>query len=116
MLVGDAVHGTTTRSGQGASLALEDSLVLAKCLRDASDVQQAFTAYEQLRRPRVERVANMGRRGTQAKVAGPLLRRFQDLVMPLALKLVIHPERESWLYDYQIDLNEPVSREMLTTL
>jgi len=116
VLVGDAVHGTTTSSGQGASLALEDSLVLARCLRDASDVQQAFTAYERLRRPRVERVARMGRRGTQAKVAGPLLRRFQELVMPLALKLFLHPEKESWLYDYQIDWNEPVSHQMLTTL
>jgi 2-polyprenyl-6-methoxyphenol hydroxylase-like FAD-dependent oxidoreductase len=115
VLVGDAVHGTTTSSGQGASLALEDSLELARCLRDASDVQQAFRAYEQLRRPRVERVASMGRRGTQAKVAGPLLRRFQDLVMPLALKLFLHPEKESWLYDYQIDLNEPVSQQMLAT-
>lgn len=114
-LVGDAVHGTTTSSGQGASLALEDSLILARCLRDVSDVQQAFTMYEQLRRPRVERVARMGRRGSQAKVAGPLLRRFQGLVMPLALKLFIHPEKESWLYDYQIDLHEPVSQEMLTT-
>jgi hypothetical protein len=47
----------------------------------------------------------MGRRGTQAKVAGPLLRRLQDLVMPLALKLFLHPEKESWLYDFQIDLN-----------
>jgi 2-polyprenyl-6-methoxyphenol hydroxylase-like FAD-dependent oxidoreductase len=109
VLVGDAVHGTTTSSGQGASLALEDGLVLARCLRDGSGVQQAFTAYERLRRPRVERVARMGRRGSQAKVAGPLLRRFQDLVMPLAIKLFIHPEKESWLYDYQIDLNKSLS-------
>ncbi len=116
VLIGDAVHGTTTSSGQGASLALEDSLELARCLRDASDVQQAFRAYEQLRRPRVERVARMGRRGTQAKVAGPLLRRFQDIVMPLVLKLFMHAEKETWLYDYQIDLNEPVSSQMLTTL
>ena len=116
VLVGDAVHGTTTSSGQGASLALEDGLVLAKCLRDASEVPQAFRAYEQLRRPRVERVARMGRRGTQAKVAGPLLRRFQDLLMPLVLKLFLHPEKETWLYDYQIDLNEPVSSQMLATL
>lgn len=114
VLVGDAVHGTTTSSGQGASLALEDSLVLAQCLRDTAEVSQAFRAYEQLRRPRVERVARMGRRGTQAKIAGPLLHRFQDLVMPLAIKLFLHPEKESWLYDYQINLHEPISQKMLT--
>ncbi len=116
VLVGDAVHGTTTSSGQGASLALEDSLVLARCLRDTAEVQQAFSMYEQLRRPRVERVARMGRRGSQAKVAGPLLRRLQDLVMPLAIKFFIHPEKETWLYDYQIDWDEPVIPQMLTTL
>jgi hypothetical protein len=32
--LGDAAHATSPSSGQGASLAIEDAVVLAKCLRD----------------------------------------------------------------------------------
>jgi 2-polyprenyl-6-methoxyphenol hydroxylase-like FAD-dependent oxidoreductase len=54
VLVGDAAHAASPAAGQGASMALEDSVTLAKCLRDLPDVSRAFTTYEQLRRPRVE--------------------------------------------------------------
>ena len=33
-LIGDAAHATTPSAGQGASLALEDAMVLAQCVRD----------------------------------------------------------------------------------
>jgi len=35
-------------------MALEDAVVLAKCLRDAPDTDAALARYEELRRPRVE--------------------------------------------------------------
>lgn len=35
-------------------MALEDAVILAKCLRDAPDPESALTLYETLRRPRVE--------------------------------------------------------------
>ncbi|MEU2733360.1 NAD(P)/FAD-dependent oxidoreductase [Streptomyces griseoviridis] len=54
LLLGDAAHAASPASGQGASMALEDAVVLAKCLRDAPDTGAAFTLYETLRRPRVE--------------------------------------------------------------
>ena len=56
VLVGDAAHAASPAAGQGASMALEDSVVLAKCLRDLPDPMAAFTAYEQLRRERVEKL------------------------------------------------------------
>jgi 2-polyprenyl-6-methoxyphenol hydroxylase-like FAD-dependent oxidoreductase len=34
-LIGDAAHASTPSAGQGSALALEDALVLARCLRDA---------------------------------------------------------------------------------
>ncbi|PZF81557.1 FAD-dependent monooxygenase, partial [Micromonospora endophytica] len=52
VLIGDAVHATSPSAGQGASMAVEDAVILARCLRDAPDINAAFTAYEQLRRPR----------------------------------------------------------------
>lgn len=41
VLVGDAAHVTSPSSGQGASLAIEDALMLARCLRDLPDHRAA---------------------------------------------------------------------------
>jgi 2-polyprenyl-6-methoxyphenol hydroxylase-like FAD-dependent oxidoreductase len=97
VLVGDAAHATSPTSGQGASLALEDSIILAKVLRDNTDVDEALTMYEALRRSRVERVARLARRANMTKVAGPILRSFQDLLLPVVFKYVVSPEAETWL-------------------
>ena len=56
VLVGDAANATSPNAGQGASLAMEDALVLAKCLRDLPDTGQAPAADELLRRQRAEQV------------------------------------------------------------
>jgi 2-polyprenyl-6-methoxyphenol hydroxylase-like FAD-dependent oxidoreductase len=55
LLVGDAAHAASPATGQGASMALEDAVVLAKSLRDSPDTATALERYERLRRPRVER-------------------------------------------------------------
>ncbi|SEC27461.1 2-polyprenyl-6-methoxyphenol hydroxylase [Amycolatopsis tolypomycina] len=56
VLTGDAAHAASPAAGQGASMALEDSVVLAQCLRDLPDPASAFAAYEGLRRERVEKL------------------------------------------------------------
>lgn len=45
VLLGDAVHATTPHLGQGAGMAIEDSIVLADEIAKAADPQAAFTAY-----------------------------------------------------------------------
>lgn len=45
VLLGDAVHGTTPHLGQGAGLAIEDSLVIADELSKASTPEGAFQNY-----------------------------------------------------------------------
>ena len=40
VLVGDAVHAPSNSTGQGASLAMESAIELARCLRDLPDVQR----------------------------------------------------------------------------
>ncbi|WP_069767817.1 FAD-dependent oxidoreductase [Streptomyces sp. LUP30] len=54
LLIGDAAHAASPATGQGASMALEDAVILAKCLRDAPDLGSALALHEALRRPRVE--------------------------------------------------------------
>ncbi|GAA3530242.1 FAD-dependent monooxygenase [Amycolatopsis ultiminotia] len=56
VLAGDSAHAASPAAGQGASMALEDAVVLAQCLRDLPDPASAFAAYERLRRSRVEKL------------------------------------------------------------
>lgn len=55
VLIGDAAHAASPATGQGASMALEDAVVLAKALRDSGGTIEALRCYDELRRPRVER-------------------------------------------------------------
>ncbi len=78
VLVGDAAHAAAPADAQGASMAIEDSVVLAQCLRDLPDPASAFAAYEGLRRERVEKLV--------ASSAG------QDV-----------GEKPGWVYSHHID-------------
>lgn len=52
VLLGDAAHATTPHLGQGAGMAIEDSLVLAEELAAQADIAAAFAAYHARRQPR----------------------------------------------------------------
>jgi 2-polyprenyl-6-methoxyphenol hydroxylase-like FAD-dependent oxidoreductase len=62
VLVGDAAHATTPGIGQGAAQAIEDAVVVARCLGERDDVAQALADYEARRRPRAMRALKMSRR------------------------------------------------------
>ncbi|OYX66091.1 MAG: 2-polyprenyl-6-methoxyphenol hydroxylase [Sphingomonadales bacterium 32-64-17] len=49
VLLGDAVHATTPHLGQGAGMAIEDSIVLAEELAKAATPEEAFEAYRERR-------------------------------------------------------------------
>jgi FAD-dependent urate hydroxylase len=101
-LIGDAAHAASSSSGQGASIAVESAVELARCLRDLP-YGQAFEAYERLRRPRVERIIKLGERTNSDKSAGPVGRVLRDLLMPPLMKLVSNPEKTAWQFDHHID-------------
>jgi 2-polyprenyl-6-methoxyphenol hydroxylase-like FAD-dependent oxidoreductase len=62
IVIGDAAHAASPATGQGASMAIEDAVVLAKALRDADGFAAGLALYEQIRRPRVEQnIANSAR-------------------------------------------------------
>jgi 2-polyprenyl-6-methoxyphenol hydroxylase-like FAD-dependent oxidoreductase len=83
VLVGDAVHAPSNSTGQGASLAMESAIQLARCLRDMPDTASAFDTYERLRRPRVEKIAARGARISHAKAPGPIAQRMMRLMLPV---------------------------------
>ena len=56
ILIGDAAHGTTPHLGQGAGMAIEDSLVLAEELQRCDSVASAFEAFQSRRFERCQYV------------------------------------------------------------
>jgi 2-polyprenyl-6-methoxyphenol hydroxylase-like FAD-dependent oxidoreductase len=107
VLVGDAAHAASPTSGQGASLAVEDALTLAKCLRDLPDTPAAFAAYAGLRRKRVEKIVAAAKRRSSDKMPGPVGRMVRDLVFPMILARAGKASQDQVL-DYRIRWAEPV--------
>lgn len=62
VLIGDAAHTAHYTLGSGTKLAMEDAIALARSLRESASVSDAFAAYEDLRRPPVERFKALARR------------------------------------------------------
>jgi 2-polyprenyl-6-methoxyphenol hydroxylase-like FAD-dependent oxidoreductase len=58
-LAGDAAHAMTNALGQGANQAIEDALVLARCLAEQADPAAALRSYEAERIPRTTRFASL---------------------------------------------------------
>lgn len=107
VITGDAAHATSPSSGQGASIAMESAVQLARCLRDLP-IGEAFAAFERLRRRRVERIITMGARTNSDKAAGPVARVLRDMLMPVAMKALAKPEKLAWQYDHPIDFDAPL--------
>lgn len=60
-LLGDAAHPTTPNLGQGGCMAIEDAVVLARCLSNRFPPATAFRVYERLRYTRTARVTKISR-------------------------------------------------------
>lgn len=110
VLVGDAAHAVSPSAGQGASLAMEDAMMLARCLRDIPEPEAAFARYEALRRPRAEKIVAVGRkRGNYKALKSRASVMLRDLFMPIALRLFARKSAMSWIHDYAISWAEPVA-------
>ncbi|MBP2472113.1 2-polyprenyl-6-methoxyphenol hydroxylase-like FAD-dependent oxidoreductase [Crossiella equi] len=101
VVLGDAAHAAAPNAGHGASMAMEDAVVLAQCLRDLP-VEEALTRYEAVRRPRTEQlVATSARMGGRA-APGFVKRVLRDLMLPRLL--ANRPRNAStWLTSHHID-------------
>jgi 2-polyprenyl-6-methoxyphenol hydroxylase-like FAD-dependent oxidoreductase len=59
ILIGDAVHATIPQLGQGAGLALEDSIVLAELLDSEKDIEKAFEKFMDRRLARCKMIVDV---------------------------------------------------------
>lgn len=107
IIVGDAAHAASTSSGQGASMALEDAVTLGRCVRDIPGPEEAFTAYERLRRDRVAKVVALGAKTASSKAAGPVAAVVRDAMMRFGFRFFTKPESAAWLLRHHIPWDEP---------
>jgi len=61
VLLGDAAHPTTPNLGQGACMAIEDAVVLARAIHAAETAAEAFASFHAQRRRRTARTVRMSR-------------------------------------------------------
>jgi 2-polyprenyl-6-methoxyphenol hydroxylase-like FAD-dependent oxidoreductase len=102
VLIGDAAHAVGPHAGQGASMAIEDALVLGAFLETQDDVTAAFVRYEALRRKRVEHVVKLtAQNSSQKRAKGWLSLLIRDLVLPLLIPMGIRKCRQ--LFAYRVD-------------
>ena len=104
VLAGDAAHAVAPSSGQGASMAIEDAVVLGRCLAERpGDLPGALGEYERIRRPRVEKVVAVGRRNGSGKTAGPIGAVVRDAILPVILKMAYRGGNpQSWILDHRV--------------
>jgi salicylate hydroxylase/6-hydroxynicotinate 3-monooxygenase len=72
-LLGDACHPMTPYMAQGAATALEDAVILARCLEAVGleDVEAAFGQYEAHRKPRTSRIQALSSANTWGRTPEP---------------------------------------------
>ncbi len=102
-LLGDAAHAMTPGLGQGACAALEDAVVLARCLGEGFEGGQspaaALRTYERRRRPRVARLQResawaLRMLQPRARFGRPL----RDATLRLPHSWAVRAQ--SWVYSY----------------
>lgn len=98
VLVGDAAHPTLPYLAQGANLALEDAVVLARALK-----LDTLDAYEAHRRARSERVVAAARANAwRFHLSNPIVRQcgFAGLKLREALRPGYSSRAMGWVWDY----------------
>lgn len=107
-LIGDAAHAISPHAGQGATMAIEDTVVLAKCLHDIKDTKKAFAMFEQIRKKRAEKVVKVAQQLEDVfTMTNPVKKWFRNKVtIPLFIKRGTKPA--DWIYSYKVDWDKNI--------
>ncbi|MGB0384416.1 MAG: FAD-dependent monooxygenase [Ardenticatenaceae bacterium] len=83
-LLGDAAHATTPNMGQGACMAIESAVILARCMAHSDNLSAALALYERQRAPRTAKITNQSWRiGRLGQMENRLACALRDLVVRL---------------------------------
>jgi salicylate hydroxylase len=97
VLIGDAAH--PAGAGQGASMAIEDAVELARQLGRPGSVADGLARFDTARRDRAGKMAKTAAANRDAKTAGPLSAALRNLIMPVMFGR-FYERATGWLYDY----------------
>ncbi len=97
VLVGDAAF--PVGAGQGASMAMEDAVVLGRELAAAQTVAAGLAAFDMQRRERAGKLAKTEAANRDAKTGGPIVTRLREAIMPHVFNR-FYEKATGWLYDY----------------
>jgi len=97
VLVGDAAY--PVGAGQGASMAMEDAVVLARELTAADTVAAGLDAFDRRRLPRAGKLATTVAGNRDAKTGGRVTTWMRELIMPHVFNR-FYEKATGWLYDY----------------
>jgi 2-polyprenyl-6-methoxyphenol hydroxylase-like FAD-dependent oxidoreductase len=90
-LLGDAIHPTTPNLGQGGCMAIEDALILARCLQKYGASEHALRTYEQLRYERTAAVSGFSRLyGTVGQWENVWVTHLRTHVLSLTPEFLLH--------------------------
>jgi 2-polyprenyl-6-methoxyphenol hydroxylase-like FAD-dependent oxidoreductase len=82
VLLGDAAHATTPNMGQGACMAIEDTVVLRNCLLTHEDPMEAFVAFEKKRISRTTKIVKTSWQiGKVAQLENPALTTVRNMLV-----------------------------------
>jgi salicylate hydroxylase len=109
-LLGDAAHASTPHQGAGAGMCVEDCYVLGGLLAEvasAEELEKAFMAYDEVRRPRALKLVETSRE------AGMLwdLEGEEGVDMEAFERNAC--ERMGWIWDHDIEADLVRARELL---
>ena len=105
VLLGDACHPMLPSMAQGAVQAIEDAWVLADCLNEEADFDQAFDKYYTQRVKRVSRIQKISVQNVRLFHKSNLLTQFMTYA-PAWLLGKINPnilhKRHDWIYGHDV--------------
>lgn len=111
LVLGDAAHAPSPTSGQGASLSIEDAVVLATSFRDFDDHAAAFAAFESIRRPRVEKIVRAAARINNTKAPGTFGRMMRDALLPVVLRATAGTKSVREIFEHHVEWDHRSSFE-----
>jgi len=99
-LLGDAVHPTTPNLGQGGCMAIEDAVILARCLRKYGPGEAGLRAYEKLRYARTTAVSACSRiYGSVGQWESPWATRLRRAALSLVPQAITRRLLQ-WVFSY----------------
>jgi salicylate hydroxylase len=108
-LVGDAAHATTPHSGAGAGMCVEDCYILSELLGEArgvKDLEAAFSAYDEVRRPRSQKLVEESREaGMLYDLEGPTGDDLEGLERNMK-------QRMNWIWDHDLTVDLEKARSL----